>query len=86
MVPRNSSVWTVSTGGPISGAVGFAAELFGYPATPGPAGAPGSIAVLTGPTFTIRPWAVIDAGAIVRVHGVQPNALYAGLVYNFGKF
>jgi hypothetical protein len=84
--PRNATVWTVSTGFPLAGAVGMAAELFGFPATSGRTGAPGSVAVLGGPVVTIRPWAVIDAGAIVRLHGVQPHAIYAGLVYNLGKF
>jgi hypothetical protein len=84
--PRNATVWTVSTGFPVAGAVGLAAELFGFPATSGPAGGPGSVAVLGGPVVTIRPWAVVDAGAIVRLHGAQPHAVYAGLVYNLGKF
>jgi hypothetical protein len=84
--PRNATVWTVSTGGPIAGAVGFAAELFGFPATSGVAGAPGSVAFLAGPVVTVRPWAVVDAGLIVRLRGDQPHAAYAGLVYNFGKF
>ena len=84
--PKDATVWTVSTGGPIAGAVGFAAELFGFPATSGPAGAPGSVAFLAGPVVTIRPRAVVDAGAIVRLYGVQPHAVYAGFVYNLGRF
>jgi len=86
LAPRNATVWTISTGGPIAGAVGFAAELFGFPATSGPAGGPGSVAVLTGPTVTLRPWAVVDAGGIIRLRGEQPHAVYAGFVYNFGRF
>jgi hypothetical protein len=82
---RNTTVWTVSTGGTISGSLGFAAEVFGYPATAGERGTPGSAAILVGPTVTIRPWAVFDVGGIIRVRGDQPNALYSGLVYNFGK-
>jgi hypothetical protein len=83
--PRHASVWTISTGGPLAGSVGFAAEIFGFPATSGPSGAPGSVAILGGPTVTVRPWAVLDAGVIVRLRGQQPNAVYGGLVYNFGK-
>jgi hypothetical protein len=86
VAPRNATVWTVSTGGPIAGPVGFSAEIFGFPSTSGPAGAPGSVALLAGPTATLRPWAVIDGGVIVRLRGEQPHAVYAGLVYNFGKF
>jgi hypothetical protein len=85
-VPRNSTVWTVSTGGPVAGALGFAAELFGYPGSSGPSGTRASIALLAGPVITIRPWAVMDAGVIIRLHGGQPNAVYSGLVYNFGRF
>lgn len=84
--PRNATVWTISTGGPVSGRIGFAAEVFGFPATSGPAGAEGSVAILGGPTFTLRPWAVADAGVIIRLRGEQPHAIYGGLVYNFGKF
>jgi hypothetical protein len=84
--PRNATVWTVSTGGPVAGALGFAAEVFGFHGTAGPAGGPASIAMLVGPVVTVRPWAVVDVGAIVRLHGAQPHAIYAGLVYNFGKF
>jgi hypothetical protein len=85
-VSRNTMWWTASTGGSVHNRLGFAAELFGYPATAGVSGTPASVAVLGGPTFTLRPWAVIDAGAIIRLRGDQPHALYAGLVYNLGKF
>jgi len=84
--PRSAAVWTISTGGSLAGSVGYAAEIFGFPATSGPSGAPASVAILAGPTVTLRPWAVVDAGVIVRLRGEQPNAIYGGLVYNFGKF
>jgi hypothetical protein len=84
--PRNATVWTVSTGGPLAGAVGFAAEVFGFPGTSGPAGGAGSIAILAGPVFALKPWAVMDTGVIIRLHGDQPHAIYGGLVYNFGSF
>jgi hypothetical protein len=85
-VPRNATVWTVSTGGPVAGPIGFAAELFGYPRTSGPSGDVASVAFLAGPVVTLKPWAVVDTGVIIRLHGYQPNAWYAGLVYNFGRF
>lgn len=31
-------------------------EIFGFPATSGPAGAPGTVAVLAGPTLVPGPW------------------------------
>jgi hypothetical protein len=84
-VPKDATVWTVSTGFPLVRAIGMAAEVFGYPATSGPAGAPSSIALLAGPTIAFLPQAVFDVGAILRLEGPQPNALYAGMVYQLGR-
>lgn len=83
-VPRTASVWTVSFGGPAVGSVGFAAEIYGYPATSGPAGADPIVAVLAGPTWSARDWLVFDAGVIVKITGDQPRAIYAGLTWNVG--
>lgn len=83
-VPRTASVWTVSFGGPAVGPVGFAAEIYGYPATSGPAGADQIVAILAGPTWTARDWLVFDAGMIVKLTGDQPRAVYAGLTWNVG--
>ncbi|MDB4949966.1 MAG: hypothetical protein JWM27_2615 [Gemmatimonadetes bacterium] len=83
--PRDATVWTASFGAPVRGPAGLALELFGYPGTSGPAGAAPTTALLVGPTFLVRPWLALDAGVIRRLSGPQPNALYAGLVYNAGK-
>jgi hypothetical protein len=83
-VPRTSTVWTASIGGPLRGALGFAAEIYGYPATSGPAGADQIVAALAGPTWTARGWLVFDAGIIVKLTGAQPAALYAGMTWNVG--
>lgn len=83
-VPRTSTVWTVSFGGPLTGALGFAAEVYGYPSTSGPAGADSIVAVLAGPTWTARDWLVFDAGVIFKLVGEQPTALYAGMTWNVG--
>lgn len=85
LAPRQASLWTTAAGGPIRGAVGWTAELYGYPGTRGPAGARPIVAVLFGPTFTARKWLVIDAGAIAPLRGPQPRALYTGFVYNVGR-
>lgn len=83
--PKNATLWTVSFGAPVYEKLGWVAELYGYPRTTGPAGEDGIIAVLTGPTFEIEKWIVLDAGVIVPVIGAQPHALYAGLTWNIGK-
>ena len=80
--PTRASLWTAALGLPLTGSVGWAAELYGYPGTRGPIGAAPVVAVLFGPTWTPRPWLELDAGAIVPVSGPQPHALYAGFVWN----
>ncbi len=85
VAPKNAWVWTVSTGGPLTGSLGFAGEIFGYPGTSGPAGADGIVALLGGPTVTLEAWFVLDAGVIVPLTGPQPRALYGGLTWNVGR-
>jgi outer membrane putative beta-barrel porin/alpha-amylase len=85
IAPRNATVWTISFGGPAAGSVGWVAELYGYPATSGPAGAASIVAVLFGPTLQLRRWLAFDAGAIIRLTGPQPRAFYVGGVYNIGR-
>lgn len=83
--PTNATLWTASLGGPLAGPVGWVAECYGLPATSGPSGAASIVALLGGPTLTVRPWLVFDSGVIVPVTGPQPRALYAGAVYNVGR-
>jgi hypothetical protein len=83
--PRDATLWTVSAGMPVIGALGWVAELFGYPRTTGPSGANGTAAFLTGPTVELRRWLVVDAGVIFPLAGPQPHAVYAGLTWNIGR-
>jgi hypothetical protein len=83
--PRDATLWTVSGGGPVYKSLGWVAEVFGYPRTTGPAGEDGIVAFLTGPTYEIAKWFVVDAGAIIPLTGSQPHSLYAGLTWNIGK-
>jgi hypothetical protein len=82
--PTTSTLWTASFGWPVAGVLGWVAELYGYPGTGGPAGSAPIVAVLTGPTFAVRPWLALDTGFITPLDGPQPHALYAGLVWNAG--
>jgi hypothetical protein len=82
---RDATLWTASIGGPARGALGWVTEIYGYPATSGPAGTASIVAWLGGPTVQVRKWLVLDAGVIVPITGPQPRALYAGAVYNIGK-
>jgi hypothetical protein len=82
--PRHATLWTASFGIPVSGRLGWALELFGYPATSGPAGTPAYSAVLTGPALVGRRLAV-DAGIIVPFAGRQTFGLYAGAVWNAAR-
>jgi hypothetical protein len=83
--PVNATLLTASFGGPLHGPVGAVAELFTYPGTSGPAGAPPQVGFLTGPTLQVRPWLVLDAGVILNVQHMGGNAAYAGLTYNVGR-
>lgn len=83
--PKNSTVWAVSTGFPVSGDLGWVAEIFGYPATSGPAGSGTVVGFLTGPTLTLQPALVLDAGAILNITGYGDTAIYAGLTWNMGR-
>ena len=85
VAPRESRMWAISFGGSLRGPVGWAAELYGFPHTSGPAGDESVVATLFGPTMKVRGWLVVDAGVIVPLTGPQPNALYAGGVYNIGR-
>ena len=84
--PRTSTLWTASLGGSVAGALGYAAEIFGYPGTSGPAGASPVVALLGGPTWQFKKWFVVDAGVISPLTGEQPHALYVGGVYNVGRW
>lgn len=84
--PRNATVWTMSFGGPARGAVGWVAELYGYPGTSGPAGQPAIVALLFGPTLTARSWLAFDTGLIAPLTGPQPKAVYVGGVWNIGQW
>ncbi len=83
--PRDSTMWTVSTGFPIVGRIGWVAELFGYPGTRGPSGRPPVVAALTGPTLTLSPSFVLDAGATFDVLRFGGTAIYGGLTWNVGR-
>ncbi len=83
--PRDATVWTVAGAVPLAGVLGLTAEVFGFPGTSGGAGSPGTVALLGGPVITVAPELVLDLGGILGLSGPAPDALYAGLVYNFGR-
>jgi hypothetical protein len=85
LTPRNASVWAAAFGGPAHGRLGWVAELNGFPATSGPAGARAIVAVLAGPSFAVRDWLVLDVAELVAIAGPQPRALFAGVTYNAGR-
>jgi hypothetical protein len=84
--PRTATVWAASFGGPARGPLGWVFEVFGYPKTTGPSGSASTAALLGGPTYKVASWLVLDAGGIVSLTGPQPNAIYAGLTWNIGRY
>jgi hypothetical protein len=83
--PSNAELWTASFGGPLGGRFGWVLECFGVPGTGGRFGQAPTVAILAGPTLLATESLAVDAGVIVPMHGPQPHALYAGLVYNVGR-
>jgi hypothetical protein len=85
ITPNDSTVWTVAAAFPIAGRVAWTAEVFGYPGTRGQGGAPPVVAFLTGPTLTLRPSLVLDAGATLDLEGFGGTAVYGGVTWNIGR-
>lgn len=83
--PTSATLLTASLGSPISGPMGGVVELFGYPGTGGAAGMSTQMGFLFGPTLQVKPWLVLDAGAILNVRNLGANAIYAGVTYNAGR-
>lgn len=83
--PHDATVWTISTGGPAVGPLGWVAEVFGYPRTTGSAGQTSTVAALFGPTLSVRTWLALDAGVITPIAGSPARAVYAGGVWNVGR-
>ena len=84
-VPRDATLWTFSSGGPLAGTLGWTVECYGYPGTGGPAGQAPIVALLFGPTMSVRSWLSFDFGMIAPISGPQPRAVYAGAVYNVAR-
>jgi hypothetical protein len=80
--PQQSTVWTAAAGIPIRGGLLWAAEVFGYPGTSGPAGHAPIVAFLTGPAVEVRRSVVVDAGFILNITGFGGTAFYAGVTWN----
>jgi hypothetical protein len=78
--PAHAGLWTASFGGPLHGKFGWTLETFGYN------GPEPTTALLGGPTYLLANWLAFDAGLIVPLHGPQAHALYAGTVFNVGRF
>jgi hypothetical protein len=83
--PKRSTVWTLSSGIPLAGPTGLALELFGFPGTAGPAGAPPAVGLLCGPTYQVSRSLVLDAGVVLQLEGSAGTVFYAGLTWNVGR-
>lgn len=85
LVPPTALSWAASTGFPVAGSLGWTAEFFGYPGTSGANGSAPLVGFLTGPTYSVRPWLILDLGVIVPVFGQQARAAYTGVTWNIGR-
>jgi hypothetical protein len=83
--PRTSTLWTAAAGIPLRGTLSWTLECYGLPGTSGPSGSAPIVALLTGPTWVLRPEMAVDTGIIVPVTGPQPRAVFLGMVANVGR-
>jgi hypothetical protein len=83
--PTMATLWTTSANVALWGGVSWVGELYGYPGTGGPRGQAPIVAVLTGPTWTVEKWLVLDAGVSPTLRGPQATYVYAGLTWNVGR-
>ncbi|MFL5607516.1 MAG: transporter [Gemmatimonadaceae bacterium] len=81
----DAALWTASFGFPVAGRLSWVAEAFGSPTIDG-TDTRSTVAVLTGPTFLVSTALNLDLGVITPVRGDMPNAIYAGFVWNLGRF
>jgi hypothetical protein len=81
----SAALWTASLGVPVAGNLGWQVELFGYPTFDGST-TPSTVAVLTGPSYRVSRIFNLDLGFISPIRGRQPNAIFAGAVWNLGSF
>jgi hypothetical protein len=84
-VPTSDWLWTVSTGIPLVGNLGMGAEVYGIPASSGPAGRPPVVAFLVNLNYAITPRVIVDGGATFDISGFGETALFGGLTWNIGR-
>jgi hypothetical protein len=65
--------------------LGWTAEISGVPATSGASGTDATGGLITGPTFTVERWLVLDFGANIPLWGPSVRAWYAGATWNVGR-
>ena len=80
----SAALWTASVGVPVVGRLSWNVELFGYPTIDG-SGNPSTVALLSGPGYLVSRAFNLDLGFISPLQGRQPNAIYAGAVWNVGS-
>jgi hypothetical protein len=84
VLPKDATVWTISTGFPVYGRLNWCAELFGYPRAQGISGEPGIVGFLTGPTFRLHKAFIADVGVVLDVKNLGGTQIYAGATWNVG--
>jgi hypothetical protein len=83
--PAEAWLWAVAGWVPLWRSIGWTAEISGVPATGGASGTDATGGLITGPTFTVERWVVLDLGANIPFWGPAVKAWYAGLTWNVGR-
>jgi hypothetical protein len=83
--PAEGSLWAVAASVPVWKWLGWTAEISGVPATGGTSGTEARGGLITGPTFGVKNWLVLDLGANIPLWGPSVRAWYAGATWNIGR-
>jgi hypothetical protein len=83
--PKTEALWAASLGGPLSRRVSWLGEVYGYPATAGPAGESAIVGSIVGASAAISSSIVVDIALALPVAGPESHAVLAGVVWNAGS-
>jgi hypothetical protein len=83
--PTQAWLWAAAGSVPLWRWLGWTAEISGVPATSGASGTDATGGLITGPTFTVERWLVLDFGANIPLWGPSVRAWYAGATWNVGR-
>lgn len=85
LAPSGEALWAAALGGPVAGRVSWVGEVYGSPASSGPAGTRTIVSSLIGASAAVNPSLVLDVAVVLPLTGPDSRAVMAGIVWNAGS-